>query len=569
MVKKTILVIPVLLFVIAALSALLLFHTFFYNKVYPGVYVEQIHIGGKSVSAAADKLMRELPLPEKVVVMVNYNNSPLEYEIPISSINAKIEYEKTAEVAFEVGRSSPWEYKKKVELAISYDDERLNEQVNLIVAQSPSEPVEPSLYITNGRTEFLQGTAGTVVDSVLLKSKIVDAIKKRVRHVVFEPSLYDPSLNLVEQEIFLERGSKLLPKKLVLTSDSHEFSYGGDKLLAFLKPKGGYYFDNISPNLSEISNTVKSSPVNPVFTYKDGRVQEFSPAKDGLDVELSQLSVELESALLELETTDLDTISIDIPVLRTPPDFATEDVNDLGIKELIGVGKSSFRGSIASRIYNISLAASRLNGVLIKPGETFSFVNTLGDVSALTGYKQAYVIQGNQTILGDGGGVCQVSTTFFRAALNAGLPIVERHAHSYRVGYYEQDSPPGIDATIYHPTVDIKIKNDTPGHILIQTFADTKNLTLRFELYGTSDGRVATISKPVVSAVTPPPEDLYIDDPTLPTGEIKQVDYKAWGAKVNFTYKVERGGEVIFEKTYFSNYRPWQAKFLRGTGPAQ
>jgi vancomycin resistance protein YoaR len=89
---------------------------------------------------------------------------------------------------------------------------------------------------------------------------------------------------------------------------------------------------------------------------------------------------------------------------------------------------------------------------------------------------------------------------------------------------------------------------------------------LEFDIYGTNDGRVATITKPVISAITPPPEDLYTDDPTLPLGKVKQIDYKASGAKVYFNYKVERDGIVIYEKNFYSNYQPWQAKYLRGTG---
>ncbi len=170
--------------------------------------------------------------------------------------------------------------------------------------------------------------------------------------------------------------------------------------------------------------------------------------------------------------------------------------------------------------------------------------------------------------MGDGGGVCQVSTTLFRSILNAGLPIIERQAHAYRVGYYEQDSSPGIDATVYAPSPDLKFKNDTPAYILIEARADPKNYSLVFELYGTSDGRVATISKPIVTNVSAPPEDLYQDDPTLPAGTIKQIDFKAWGAKVTFNYAVKRDSTEIYSKTFISNYRPWRAVYLRGTGPA-
>jgi vancomycin resistance protein YoaR len=241
----------------------------------------------------------------------------------------------------------------------------------------------------------------------------------------------------------------------------------------------------------------------------------------------------------------------------------------LGIKELIGRGSSRFAHSIVNRIYNIGLASSRFKGVLVAPDEIFSFNQVLGDVSALTGYKQAFVIKDGKTVLGDGGGVCQVSTTLFRAVLDAGLPIVERRAHSYRVGYYEQDSPPGIDATVFAPSTDLKFKNDTPGHLLIQPLYDAKAQTLVFEIYGTDDGRVATTTKPITTSVTAAPPDLYVDDPTLPAGTIKQIDFKAAGARVVFDYQVTRAGEEIYSNTFVSNYRPWQAVFLRGTGPAQ
>ena len=168
-------------------------------------------------------------------------------------------------------------------------------------------------------------------------------------------------------------------------------------------------------------------------------------------------------------------------------------------------------------------------------------------------------------MLGDGGGVCQVSTTVFRAALNAGLTITERKAHAYRVGYYEQDSKPGIDATVYNPTADLKFLNDTENHILIQTKVDTKNMNMSVQIYGTKDDRVASISVPKISSQTPPPATLYVDDPTLPLGQMKQIDWSAWGAKVSFNYKVTKGDETLFEKTFYSNYQPWRAVYLKGT----
>jgi vancomycin resistance protein YoaR len=239
-------------------------------------------------------------------------------------------------------------------------------------------------------------------------------------------------------------------------------------------------------------------------------------------------------------------------------------VNDLGIKTLIGKGESTFHGSIVSREHNVALTAARLSGILIAPGETFSFNQAVGDISLATGYQTAYIIKDGRTVLGDGGGVCQDSTTVFRAALDAGLPIMERHAHSYRVAYYEQNSPVGVDATVYAPSTDLKFKNDTSGHILVQARANTGTNYLVVELYGSSDGRQANLSNFRWWGQIPPPADLYVDDPTLPAGKVKQIDWKAWGGKAAFDWRVVRGSEILQERTFYSSYQPWQAVFLRG-----
>jgi len=124
-----------------------------------------------------------------------------------------------------------------------------------------------------------------------------------------------------------------------------------------------------------------------------------------------------------------------------------------------------------------------------------------------------------------------------------------------------------MDATVFSPSTDFKFKNDTPGHLLIQTSIDVPNRVLAFDIYGTNDGRQVTISQSRIWDQSPPPPDLYQDDPNLATGVVKQIDWKAWGAKVAFDYQVKRGGETLQNQTFYSNYKPWQAIFLRGTGP--
>jgi len=323
--------------------------------------------------------------------------------------------------------------------------------------------------------------------------------------------------------------------------------------------------DQVRDVITDLASRIDVPVQDALFQFENGRVTAFRASRDGRAVHQQEALARFDEAVKALPHAPVYHIVITIPVYTVNPSATTQKANSFGIKELIGRGYSEFQGSIPGRIHNVALAASRLNGVLIPPGETLSFNDVLGDISAATGYQSAYIIKEGRTVLGDGGGVCQVSSTLFRAALNAGLPIAERHAHAYRVHYYEEGGfKAGLDATVFSPSVDLKIKNDTPAHILIQTKTDTKNMTLTFELYGAHDGRSSEISKHVVWGETPPPPPLYQDDPTLAPGVVKQVDWAAWGAKASFAYRVTRGNEVLQDTTFISNFRPWQAVYLRG-----
>ena len=276
---------------------------------------------------------------------------------------------------------------------------------------------------------------------------------------------------------------------------------------------------------------------NALFNFEKGRVVSFRTEEKGREVEGEKLLEAIDKNIHSLED-EVEDKNLTIPIKVLQPEITLAKANDLGIEELIAEGKSDFSHSIPERIHNIILAASKFNGVLIPKGQVFSFNDSVGDISSLTGYKPAYIIKSGKTVLGDGGGVCQVSTTLFRAALNAGLPIIERTAHAYRVGYYENDSKPGFDATVFAPSPDLKIKNDTPASILIQTEVDQENNLLYFRFYGKKDSRRVEISPVTVYDVVPPLPPLYQDDPILKKGVTKQVDFPAWGAKAVFNYKV-------------------------------
>ncbi len=303
---------------------------------------------------------------------------------------------------------------------------------------------------------------------------------------------------------------------------------------------------------------------NALFEFENGKVISFRQDENGLKIDSQKLSDDIDGIIQNLKRIQKNTtVTLQSTVIK--PEITLANSNNFGIEELIGEGQSNYSHSISQRIHKIMLASMQFHGVLVPKRDIFSFNSIVGDISSSTGYQPAYIIKGGKTVLGDGGGVCQVSTTLFRAALNSGLPIVERHAHAYRVGYYENDSQPGFDATVFAPSVDFRFKNDTPASILIETDIDKQNNILRFKFYGKKDGRSVSISPVSVYDVQPPPPPLYQDDPTLKKGVQKQVDFAAWGSKVSFEYKVMRGKAIVTQDKFFSAYQPWRAVYLVGT----
>lgn len=368
---------------------------------------------------------------------------------------------------------------------------------------------------------------------------------------------YDTKL-ITEQAFSLGKNSNLLSDMAVII-DSY---LNGKQIVASYSSDS----ERLKTALEDLDKQIYKEPVNAQFTVTNNRVTAFQESSNGQSIDYEKLTTLFQNHVKKIiKEESPQVITMQVPIMVVEPEITTEKANNLGIVEVIGQGVSHYAGSVPNRAHNVALAASKFNGVLIQPDEVFSFNKAIGNIDRYTGYKEAYVIQGGKTVLGDGGGVCQVSTTLFRAVLNAGLPVEERYGHAYRVGYYEQQSPPGLDATIYVPTVDFKFKNDTNKHILIQTYIDPTDMSLTFTFYGTKDGRQVTVTDPVVTSQTPPPEPRYEDDPTLPKDTVKQVEYAAAGAVVTFNRTVIKDGEVHISDSYTTRYRPWGAVYLRGT----
>lgn len=237
-----------------------------------------------------------------------------------------------------------------------------------------------------------------------------------------------------------------------------------------------------------IADSINTETKDPELVIKDNRATKFTPPTIGKRLDRYQSTLQI------IQNLELGNDTVELTAKTTQPNKSLSETNNLGITELIGRGESKFNSSPANRRHNIAVGVQKMQGVIIKPGEEFSFNKYLGPVEADQGFLPELVIKAEGTIPELGGGLCQVSSTTFRAAMHAGLPITQRRNHSYAVSYY---APQGTDATIYPGVIDLKFVNDTGNSILIWPYFKTDNYLI-FDFYGTYDGREVKLNQPVV-----------------------------------------------------------------------
>jgi vancomycin resistance protein YoaR len=282
----------------------------------------------------------------------------------------------------------------------------------------------------------------------------------------------------------------------------------------------------------------------------------------GRDLDMEKAAIMIRDALEQ----GVDYLTL--PIVREDPKVTvlSDGLKQMGIQELFSGGETDFTGSPVNRINNINVGLSKFNGHIIKPGEEFVFGNVLGNVGRETGFKQELVIKGDRTLPEYGGGLCQVSTTAYRAALAAGFPVTERRNHSYAVSYY---APQGLDATVYPPDPDFKFINDSPAHILMQSF--TIGNKAYYNFYGTKDVREVYMIGPYYSGwkSAPPRKTEYSEK--LAPGETKIIGHAVPGLNASWFRQVIHNGNTSdpanFLEHIYSSYEARPEFYLVGDKP--
>jgi vancomycin resistance protein YoaR len=563
------------------------------GRVFPGVSMAGIPVGGLSVSDATALITEKINYPQNGKIVLR-DGDKIWVATP-SELGLTIDPEASARAAFAVGRtgSLPNLIRTQIEAAASghdaspimvFDQRAAYAYLNTLAAQINTPPVDAGLSLKGTEVVATPGQVGRHldIDATLL---LVSAKVQEIHDGVVDLYIRETQPVILDASAEADQARKILSAPLVLSlpdGDSNPdgpWTFEPDKLAQMLAvqrsdtPEGPRYqigmrSDQILSFLGDLAPKLVRSPKNPRVTFNDDTKQfdiiEHAVVGRQLDIQASL------TAINEKLRAGEHNIALVVNYTNPPVTDATT-AQQLGITELIKSTTTYFRGSSTARVQNIKAASSKFHGVLVPPGATFSMADTIGDITLDNGFAEALIIIGGQTIKGVGGGVCQVSTTLFRNAFFAGFPIVERYAHAYRVGYYEQrpksgydTSMAGLDATVYVPIVDFKFTNDTPHWLLMETYVEGYSLTWKF--YSTSDGRSVDWSTTGPTNIVPAPDPIYRENPDLAKGEIKQVDWAAEGSDVTVSRTVNRDGTVYFKDTIATHYQPWQDVFEYGPG---
>jgi vancomycin resistance protein YoaR len=586
-VRLPILFISGALLLVGTLAALVIaFQMRYSNLMLPGMSAYGINLSGMTRQEAINALEQQFSYGDDAVFTFRYGDQF--WQMTAADLGVSFDVDATVDEAYQTGRSSDylsnlvtqasvWLNGRGVTPIVRFDQNVTVGQLETIAAELNRQPHNATIAIDGTTVTTTPGESGKALDILGTLNRLQEAVMSlntgaEIPLVVSEapPTIWDAEaaaakvrtalsgpLTLVAENptggtlgpwtASVDQIRAVLELKLVTGADGKQ-SYDVDASAEAFRG----FLETLAPGLIGL-------PQDGRFNF-DENTGQLVPVK----ASVNGRALDIDGTLQRLKDSIFNLTDRIVPLVFTytlPQYSANVTAAELGITQMIAEATTFYTGSTKNRKDNIITAASNLDGVIIAPGEEFSFNRYIGDISPETGFVQGKIIFGGQTIDGVGGGVCQVSTTAFRAALKGGFPIIERNSHGYRVGFYEQNgSPPGLDAAIFQPTADFRFVNDTQYHLLIETSVFPANDSIQLRLYSTNPGRQVVLEGPVVKDVVPPKQTVFVSNPEVAPGQQLYVDWAAEGADVTFTRRIlDASGNEIRTDTIYTHYLPWAA----------
>ncbi|MFN3373723.1 MAG: VanW family protein, partial [Chloroflexus sp.] len=552
------------------------------GRILPNVSVHGVPVGNLTRDDARAAIEATFaPFLAQPVVLTYSGRS---WTPTLAELGVTLEIDEALDAALTVGRGNDlftnlqqigavWQYGVELPLRLSIDQEAMQRYLLARVAEVERPAVDARLVLNGTTVQVEPSAAGRQVLVIETLHEILAAIQDlnpdtvALRTRALEPALRDDAAFVAQDQI-----AAMLAGPITLLVDNRSFVWSLDELARMIRvervadPAGDRLVVSIDramvmDKLIALGDSTEVKGTYPRLNWNDGRLEIFQEGKPGRRIDEAQAL----AAVLTALTKPADQRTVVVSFREIPPPISAANLDQLGITTLIGVGRSDFTGSAPYRVTNIQAGMRLLHGVLIAPGEEFSFNQTIGRIDGSNGFVEGYAIIQNRTQLEWGGGICQDSTTVFRAAFWAGLPITERWGHSFYINWYDRygfgpyGDGPGMDATIFTGGPDLKFLNDTGGWILMQTLVDTQRHLAEVRLYGPDTGRKVLLEGPVITNRTPAPtEPVYVAVPSRPVGQPRQSDKARGGMDILFT-RIVLGpdGKEIERREFVTRFKPW------------
>lgn len=562
-------------------GALYLFDRSYAGKIYPNVNIRGVAVGEMTREEATQALEAQFSPFLAQPLTLTYGDHT--WTPTVAEIGVQIEIASAVDTAYAAGRqngmienlrevAAVWEHGLELPLHMTIDQETMQRYLAGRVAEIDQPAVDAQLQIDGtlisvqpsapGQQLLISDTLHEI--TAALQGMAPQQIALRTRELA--PRLSDGAARQAQQQI-----AALLAGPITISAGDETFTWSIDDLARLVRVDrvSGADGDALAISLDEsqirqkiaaIAEATQAAGEYPRVDWNGGNLQITKEGTPGERVDeasaFNMLTAAIHGAGPQREVT--------LPFVAVPPPVTQANLAQLGIDQLLSVGKSDFTGSAAYRITNIKAGMALLDGVLLAPGDEFSFNNTVGNIDASNGFVEGYAIVQNRTQLEWGGGICQDSTTVFRAAFWAGLPITERWGHSFYISWYNKyafadyGDGPGMDATIFTGGPDLKFLNDTGHWLLIQTAVDVAKRVAEVRIYGTDTGREVLLEGPTITDRVPAPsEPVYIAEPKIPQGSRHQSDTARGGMQINFTRVVKQNGQVVETRDFVTRFKPW------------
>ncbi|MDX2162129.1 MAG: VanW family protein [bacterium] len=582
------------LFMLLLVMFVAVFQVQYRGRIVPNVSAYGVELGGMTASEAAAAL--DAQFAAESARSFTFRDAEQTWTITAAELGLRYDADATAQQAAGIGRGANpfantldqllvWLNGETLTPTLTYDQNIALARLNAIAESINRYPTDATLTISGTDVNITPGAVGRTVDVMATLGRL-DAAMLIGSAASAQDGGMPTEIALViaetppvvaDVEAAAQRARTALSAPVTLIADDGFGSPLGpwtasiEQIAALLRVStvrdettGALRYEidvntgAFAPYLENLADGLIVAPENGRFQFNDDtrQLEVTQRSRSGRTLNVAQTIANMETAIFS-ESNRFAPLAFDY---QLPPYHDNVTAAELGIRELVAEGVSQYAGSTQARIDNILTSAARFNGLIIAPGEIFSFNRYVGDISPEAGYVSSAVIYGGRTIQGVGGGVCQVSTTAFRAAFYGGYPIVERYAHGYRVGFYERGDPEGVgmDAAIYTPDLDFRFLNDTPHHLLIETSVFPATSTVQFRFYSTSTGRQVIKQGPEVRDVRAPLPTRYEVNPQFTPGQELQVDWGAEGAYVEVTRIIlDANGTEIDREIFASQYQPW------------